>query len=110
MRCECRTGFSPSHRGQLPCAPCRDRPRRADPLCGEIAEGTAERRDDRVDEEEAGYDVNVGRASARPTEGSCRVPPVGTGLEEPIRYAERLPKEQRSDATIASMKKKLDTM
>jgi tetratricopeptide (TPR) repeat protein len=31
-------------------------------------------------------------------------------LEEAIRYADGLPKEQRSDATIASMKKKLDTM
>ena len=31
-------------------------------------------------------------------------------LEEAIRYAEALPKEQRSDATIASMKKKLETM
>jgi tetratricopeptide (TPR) repeat protein len=31
-------------------------------------------------------------------------------LEEAIRYAEALPKEQRSDTLIASMKKKLDTM
>ncbi|MEK6372991.1 MAG: tetratricopeptide repeat protein [Acidobacteriota bacterium] len=31
-------------------------------------------------------------------------------LEEAIRYAEALPKEQRSDTVIASMKKKLETM
>jgi tetratricopeptide (TPR) repeat protein len=31
-------------------------------------------------------------------------------LEEAIRYAESLPKEQRSDTLIASMKKKLETM
>jgi tetratricopeptide (TPR) repeat protein len=31
-------------------------------------------------------------------------------LEEAIRYAEGLPKEQRSDTVIASMKKKLETM
>ena len=31
-------------------------------------------------------------------------------IEEAIRYAESLPEPQRSDATIASLKKRLETM